>query len=31
MAPLNETEQAVDNGEMIDNYCSDMYSPFEWN
>jgi hypothetical protein len=23
---LNETKQAIDNGDMIDNYCSDMYS-----
>jgi len=28
MALLNETKQAVHNGDMIGNYYSDIYGPF---
>jgi hypothetical protein len=31
MAPLRETEQAVDNSDIIDNYYRDTYGPFELN
>jgi hypothetical protein len=28
MALMNETEQAADNSDMIDDYYTDMYGPF---